>query len=187
MLKQYYLRFMPTAKVDYIFLLNLYNLAEYNTETKTYNIIKYKSLAGLAQLCSVSDRTLRRHLEDTEYSPFLEWDKRNKQVVLLNDFSKTGYKLPFITLSPVECRLLLTEKDNLLCKYLIYLKYYCGFNARKCLDTTAKQFLSAIGYSCNSSYPSKLSGYNSLLEASGILTIKRTHDELGHSRNIYSF
>ena len=187
MLKQYYLRFLPTAKIDYIFLLTLYDLADYNTDTKTYSIITYKSLAELARLCSVSDKTLRRHLADAEYSPFLQWDKQNKRVILLNDFSPTGYKVPFLTVSPVEVRVLLTEKDNLLCKYLIYLKYYCGYNASKCLDTTAKQFLSAIGYSSNSSYPSKISGYNALLEQKGLLKITRKHDERGYLRNVYSF
>ena len=108
MLKKYYLRFLPTANIDYVFLLTLYDLADYNTDTKTYNIINYKSLAELARLCSVSDKTLRRHLVDTEYSPFLQWDKQNKRVILLNDFSKTGYKTPFLTVSPEEVRLLLT-------------------------------------------------------------------------------
>ena len=187
MLKKYYLRFLPTAKIDYIFLFTLYDLADYDTETKTYSIITYKSLAELARLCSVSDKTLRRHLADTEYSPFLQWDKQNKRVILLNDFSQNGYKTPFLTVSPVEVRVLLSENDNLLCKYLIYLKYFCGYSASKCLDTTAKQFLSAIGYSSNSSYPSKISGYNALLEREGIIRITKKHDERGFLRNVYSF
>lgn len=187
MLKQYYLRFLPTAKIDYIFLFTLYDLADYNTDTKTYSIITYKSLAELARLCSISDKTLRRHLADTEYSPFLQWDKQNKRVILLNDFSKTGYKTPFLTVSPVEVRLLLTENDNLLCKYLIYLKYYCGYSATKRIDTTCNQFLSAIGYSSNSSYPSRISDYNRLLEEKGILKIEKKHDERGFMRNQYSF
>ena len=187
MLKKYYLRFLPTANIDYVFLLTLYDLADYNTDTKTYSIITYKSLAELARLCSVSDKTLRRHLADTEYSPFLQWDKQNKRVILLNDFSKTRYKTPFLTVSPEEVRLLLTQKDNLLCKYLIYLKYFCGYSASKCIDTTCKQFLSAIGYSSNSSYPSKISGYNALLEREGIIRITKKHDERGFLRNVYSF
>jgi transcriptional antiterminator len=106
MLKQYYLRFLPTANIDYLFLLNLYDLADYNTDTKTYNLITYKSLAGLAECLGVSDRTVRRHLENAEYEPFLQWDKKNKRILLYNDFSKTGYRVPFITVSPVEVRLL---------------------------------------------------------------------------------
>lgn len=187
MLKKYYLRFLPTANIDYVFLLTLYDLADYNTDTKTYSIINYKSLAELARLCSVSDKTLRRHLVDTEYSPFLQWDKQNKRVILLNDFSKTGNKTPFLTVSPEEVRLLIAENDNLLCKYLIYLKYYCGYSATKSIDTTCNQFLSAIGYSSNSSYPSKISGYNALLEREGIIRITKKHDERGFLRNVYSF
>ena len=187
MLRKYYLRFLPTAKIDYIFLFSLYDLADYDTDTKTYSIITYKSLAELARLCSVSDKTLRRHLADTEYSPFLRWDKQNKRVILLNDFSKTGYKTPFLTVSPEEVRLLIAENDNLLCKYLIYLKYYCGYSATKSIDTTCNQFLSAIGYSSNSSYPSKISGYNALLEREGIIRITKKHDERGFLRNVYSF
>lgn len=187
MLRKYYLRFLPTAKIDYIFLFSLYDLADYDTDTKTYSIITYKSLAELARLCSVSDKTLRRHLADTEYSPFLRWDKQNKRVILLNNFSKTGYKTPFLTVSPEEVRLLIAENDNLLCKYLIYLKYYCGYSATKSIDTTCNQFLSAIGYSSNSSYPSKISGYNTLLQQKGILKIERKHDERGFIRNVYRF
>lgn len=187
MLRKYYLRFLPTAKIDYIFLFSLYDLADYDTDTKTYSIITYKSLAELARLCSVSDKTLRRHLADTEYSPFLRWDKQNKRVILLNDFSKTGYKTPFLTVSHEEVRLLIAENDNLLCKYLIYLKYYCGYSATKSIDTTCNQFLSAIGYSSNSSYPSKISGYNTLLQQKGILKIERKHDERGFIRNVYRF
>lgn len=187
MLRKYYLRFLPTAKIDYIFLFSLYDLADYDTDTKTYSIITYKSLAELARLCSVSDKTLRRHLADTEYSPFLRWDKQNKRVILLNDFSKTGYKTPFLTVSPEEVRLLIAENDNLLCKYLIHLKYYCGYSATKSIDTTCNQFLSAIGYSSNSSYPSKISGYNTLLQQKGILKIERKHDERGFIRNVYRF
>ena len=187
MLKQYYLRFLPTANIDYILLLNLYDLADYNTDTKTYNTVKYKSLAGLADLLGISERTLRRHLENKDYEPFLEWNKKNKEIILHNDFSKTGYRVPFITVSPVEVRLLKDQNDNLLCKYFIYLKYFCGYSATKRIDTTCKQFLSAIGYSSNSSYLSRISSYNTLLEKNGIIKIKKIHDESGFVRNIYCF
>ena len=54
-------------------------------------------------------------------------------------------------------------------------------------DTTAKQFLDALGYSTKSgSFVSRISEYNSLLVSNGLLKIKKYRDENGHERNIYS-
>ena len=80
------------------------------------------------------------------------------------------------------------EEDNLLCKYYIYLKYYCSLaeKAGTKQDFTAKQFLSAIGYSTNSqSQLDKISSYNKKLKEKGLIIITTYRDELGHTRNIY--
>ena len=78
--------------------------------------------------------------------------------------------------------------NNLFAKYLIYLKYYCGYSKDNKTDFTAQQFLIACGYSVNSNNTlSQLSEYNGLLVKRGIITIQKKRDELGHTRNIYSY
>ena len=53
-------------------------------------------------------------------------------------------------------------------------------------DFTAKQFLSAIGYSTKSqSQIDKISTYNNKLKKQGLILITPYKDELGHTRNIY--
>ena len=187
MIQQYYLRFVPTAKVDYTLILNLYDLADYNTETNCFDTVRYRSLAELAQQLGTTEKTLCRHLNKEDYKNFLSIDKKTREIRLIVDFKKTGYKVPFITLSPVEVRVLREKNEDLLYRYFIYLKYYCGYSANKRIDTTEKQILSAIGYSSNSSYIQKLSAYNTELSQKGIINIKKYRDEKGKIRNIYSF
>ena len=87
-----------------------------------------------------------------------------------------------------EVNLIKEVKDNLFAKYLIYLKYYCGYARDKKTDFTAQQFLSACGYSVKSNKTiSQISQYNGLLVDRGIIKIQKTRDELGHTRNIYSY
>ena len=95
-------------------------------------------------------------------------------------------KKPFVCLSREEVFFLYGIYDNLLFKYFMYLKYYCGYSKSKTTDSTAKQILLAIGYSANTSYVDKLSEYNTHLKAEGLLHIKSYTDERGHKRNIYS-
>jgi hypothetical protein len=50
-----------------------------------------------------------------------------KWITLNNDFrDTTGKKRPFVVLSPKTYNLILQEEDNLLAKYIIYIKYMCG-------------------------------------------------------------
>ena len=187
MRNQYYLRFMPTAKVDYTLILNLYDLADYNIETQCFDIVRYRNLAELAQQLGTTEKTLCRHLNKDDYKYFFSIDKKTREIRLIMDFKKTGYKVPFLTLSPVEVRILREKNEDLLYRYFIYLKYYCGFSANKSIDTTEKQILSAIGYSSNSSYIQKLSAYNTELSQKGIIKIAKHRDNAGKIRNVYSF
>jgi hypothetical protein len=67
------------------------------------------------------------------------------------------------------------------------LLYYCGHSKSKEIDTTAKQFLAAWGYSTKSgNYLSKISEYNNLLSSKGLLKIRKAR--VGkEERNYYSF
>ena len=185
-MKKYYIKFLPSAKVDYLLLLSLYNLAQYNEETKTFTTIKYKSVKELSNNLNVSPATITRMFSNTDYTYFLQIDKHSKTILLLNDFTQSAITSPFVVLTDKEVKLCQEIADNLFIKYLIYTKYYCGYNKNKQQDFTALQFLRAFGYSEKShSQIAKLSNYNNILKSQGIVSIKKYRDELGHTRNIY--
>lgn len=137
----------------------------------------------------ISESTLRRMLKNTEYNDFFEIDKFGSMnwIHLKNDFHKPEEKKPFVVLCPNTYNLLIQEQDNLLAKYTIFIKYMCGYCGGS-TDFTANQFFSAFGYSLNShSMRDRLCKYNTLLEQSGIVSIKRTLLEEGKRRNTYTF
>ena len=188
-MKIYYLNFKPDADVNYLHLFSLYDLADYNPATKAYDTINYTSIPKLAALLPYSAQTLDRLLKNDEYKKFLSIDKTNKVITLYSSVISGSNNNCFVRLTEKEVSYLRKEQDNLLCKYYIYLKYYCSLAKKVGIkqDFTAKQFLSAIGYSVNShSQIDKISSYNSKLKEQGLITITTYRDELGHSRNIYN-
>lgn len=187
-MKVYYLHFNPKADVNYLHLFSLYDLADYNPATKAYDTINYTSIPKLAALLPYSNSTINRILANDEYKDFLTIDKDKRVITLNSSVIKGSNNNCFVRLTNKEIAYLRQAKDNLLCKYYIYLKYYCSL-AKKAgtkQDFTAKQFLSAIGYSTNShSQLDKISSYNAKLKEQGLITITTYRDELGHTRNIY--
>ena len=187
MKKYYYLRFRPTANIDYLYLLAFYDLAEYNEERKVFDTIRYPSVRVLAESLNVSSATVKRIFDNPAYAEFISIDKSTKTITLFNHFTK-GQKEQFVRLTAEEVSLIREVGNNLFAKYLIYLKYYCGYSKDNKTDFTAQQFLIACGYSVNSNNTlSQLSEYNGLLVKRGIITIQKKRDELGHTRNIYSY
>ena len=196
-MKQYYIPYFPGAKKHNLLqILYLYKVAEYDKGTKLYNKITFQSLDELTRRINeaagesvLSKATLSRLLNNEEYKIYFSYDRERKEIVLNNNFrSKPGVKekQPFIVLSAAEYEFLTNTKDNLLVQYFFYLRYYCGLSKSGRTDSTAKQFLTACGYSVSSgSYLSKIAGYNSLLSSTGYLTIKKTRDENGRERNEY--
>ena len=182
-IQRYYIPFVPKADIKYIYLFQLYENAEFNTETKRYDTVRYNNNNALAEMLKISSSTAKRLLNDERYKEFFTVDKDTKTIHLLNDIKGK----PFVCLDRHEVYFLCNRADNLLCKYLIYLKYYCGYSRNGETDFTAGQFLDTIGYSLNSSTPSKLSEYNSLLVEYNYISIKRKRDSDGHIRNIYSY
>ena len=135
-----------------------------------------------------SNSTLNRLLANDEYKDFLTIDKDKRVITLNSSVIKGSNNNCFVRLTNKEIAYLRQEEDNLLCKYYIYLKYYCSLaeKAGTKQDFTAKQFLSAIGYSTNSqSQLDKISSYNKKLKEKGLIIITTYRDELGHTRNIY--
>lgn len=160
--------------------------AEYTPERKAYDTIRYNSIAKLAGKLSYSKSTLDRMIQADSYKPFLSADKNNKIITLNNQFTR-GCNRPFVCLTDTEIAFLRKHKDNLLCKYLIYMKYNCGRSPEK-QDFTAKQFLTACGYSTKSNAQlDTISRYNALLENAGLISIVRCRDEAGNKRNIYQY
>ena len=143
----------------------------------------------------MSESTLRRMLNNKEYKDFFTIDRMGQTywITLNNDFRKeTGKENPFVVLNPKTYNLLFQEdkeiKDkNLLAKYIIYLKYMCGYCGGS-TDITANQFLTTFGYKTNSNgMKDQLTAFNKLLEDEKIISIKRTQIAEGKRRNTYTF
>lgn len=203
----FYIPYYENYNINYIYLLLLYKLAEANKKQWIRSIVNYSSFKDLMNRMNdvassivkkqgttadkiqvISASTISRILNNTEYKEYFKWQKDEKRIILLNDFRKSNSsKIPFVSLDENAVSFLIEQNDNLLAKYYLYLKYYCGSSKNKQTDTTAKQFLDALGYSTKSgSFVSKISEYNSLLVSNGLLKIKKYKDENGHERNIYS-
>ena len=187
MKKYYYLRFRPTANIDYLYLLSFYDLADYNEESKVFDTIYYPSVRVLAESLNVSTATVNRILSNPEYNDFMRIDKPNKTITLCNSFVR-GQSEQFIRLTADEVKLIREVNTNLFAKYLIYLKYYCGYSKDKNTDFTAQQFLSACGYSVKSNATlDTISRYNGLLVDRGLIKIQKYRDDKGHTRNRFTY
>lgn len=185
--KYYYIPFVPKSSINYLYLFRLIDLAEYSEEHKAPTQIQYLSASNLAEMLGVSPATATRLLNNTDYQPFFSVNKAFSTISLKNDFQKTTEKRAFVRLTRKEVELIRKVKEPLFCRYIIYLRYYCGFQKDK-QDFTADQFLSACGYSTKSNkYKDLLCNYNRLLADNGIIKIKRYTDERGHLRNTYTF
>lgn len=183
---KYFLPFNPSAKVDYLFLIRLYEIAGFDKDKKVFNIIKYTSVKQLSTILDTSTATINRIFSNTEYNLFFYVNKKDKTITLQNNFKNVQSNIPFVVLSNKEVCLIKQVNENLFAKYLIYLRYYCNYSKSKEQDFTGNQFLRACGYSDNShSYLAKLSSYNSILKTNDIISIRRYRDDLGHTRNIY--
>ena len=189
-MKQYYIPYDETKDINYIYVLAFYKAATYNKLTKRYDTISYRSLSNLSeQIKSVSNKkisvsTLGRILKDSKYSMILSVPEDRKAIIIKNDIKSLN---KFVVLSEKEADLLLDKDDILLAKYLLYLKYFCGYSKSKKINTTAKQFLLACGYSTNSNdYISRISEFNRLLVDQGIIKIEKYRDDNGNERNSYS-
>lgn len=198
MKRKIYLPYKPSGeKLDYLPLLYLHKVAEYNKEKRVYNTIHFRSLQDLADRINegrveknklVSVSTLSRLLNGKKYESFFTYNKEEKTIILQNDFhngTRTA-KAGFVVLSANEFDFLLERNESLLVAYVLYLKYSCGISKSKTTDSTAKQILSACGYCATSgNYLSKLSEYNKLLAEQGFLSIETKRDEQKHLRNTY--
>ena len=190
MIRHFYIRYEAKADINYIYLLYLYSLAEYNTTKNLFDTVSYSSIRTLQKQIedkfgkgSISPSTLSRLLNDERYGDYFKVDQKRKEIALQN---ATEGMPCFIMLTNREVEFLLKQKDNLLIKYYLYIKHFCGMGAVGKQDFTAKQFLSFCGYSTTSNaYLSKVSSCNRLLVENGFIRIEQYKDEQGHTRNKY--
>ena len=73
-MKHYYIPFIPKAEIDYLYLFELMEQADYSPSTKAYDTISYSSVAKLAERLSFSSSTLNRILDGEKYQAFLSAD-----------------------------------------------------------------------------------------------------------------
>mgnify|MGYP003293264689 CR=1 FL=1 len=85
----------------------------------------------LAEMLNISDKTLKKILTDDNYKHFFTVDKTNKTIYINNDFVNNNFNIPFVVLYDNEINILLKQNDNLLFKYFIYIKYFCGYSKQK--------------------------------------------------------
>ena len=197
-MRNYFLLYDEAASVNYKHLLKLYGIAEYNKKNRLYDTITYNTLDELTQRINdkygkcISKSTLSDFLNDKgtqkhDYKYF-SYDKDSKTIKLYNDFKNTDKRTSrkFVVLSEKEFDFLVSQADNTLISYFLYIKYYCGASASKSTDFTAEQFLAACGLcSTSGSNKQKISKYNSILSSAGLISIERKRDNNGHLRNTY--
>lgn len=196
-MRNYFIKFDPKAQINYLYLFQLYGIAEHSIYTKSYDIIPYRTIKELAERLkaaygkyAMSYSTLRRILYSIEYTNYFR-DNGLGYIKLNNEFSNrvNTEKEPFIIITDKEANFLISQKKKELASYFCYIKYYCGFSAKagKKQDFTIKQYLQTIGKSVdNHNNISTISGYNTLLSREGYIKIEKYRDDLGNERNIYT-
>lgn len=170
----YYLPFSVSADVNYLFIFKLYQLeTTYNYKTKLFEKTPFGTLKELSERLNISYDTLNRERKKKDNLLFFLIDTKNKTIELNCNFKNSDK--PFIKLTDREVSFLLEHNDNLLCKYMIYLKYYCS----KAESTfTQEQFLSSVGYCSKSGKnKNKLTEYNSLLVENGFIFVLTRYSE----------
>lgn len=189
--RQYYIIYDEKTDINYIYLLFFISIADYNPASKRFDIVRYKSIKKLAdkinEVCgdnSISTSTLNRLLDRTDqYKNYLKFDRQNK-IIYINNFIKDKSKFVYITQK--EAEFFMKQKDNILFRYYLYHKYWCGFRKDKAHDSTAKQILLDLGYTNTSNRMFSLfSNYNGILSKNGFLIIQKYRDDMGNERNRY--
>lgn len=157
-------------KINVLYLLYLYGIAEYNKTNNYIDTINYISARKLTEKInkkynkSLSNSTINRFLKDIisgNYNDFLTIDTAKKQILLKNHFRRAK-NCAFVALNKNIFDTLIEIDEDLFCKYTLYLYFVCGKYQKT--DSTAEQILSALGYSAQSGKnKSNLSRYNGIL------------------------
>lgn len=189
---KYFIPFSVSADINYFHYFCILQIAEFNKETRRYDTINYNSIAELTDriqmYVDISSSTISRFLREMEnekYKEYLTID-RTKKIIKINNNYKEKRKTPFVVIDERALNFLIKQKNNLLCRYYLYLCYYCGISKINATDNTVKQFLSVAGYSTKSGNTiSRISEFNSLLTENKLIKITKYKDEQGFERNSY--
>ena len=136
----------------------------------------------------ISKSTVSRLLKDKKYTDYFVVDTDKKIITLQCNYKKsnTNRQNKFVVVSDRIVDLIIQQNSNLFAKYSLFLIYYCGHSQSGTTDFTAKQFLTACGYSASAgNYISQLSAFNRILEEKQIIKITKYRDSNGKERNIY--
>ena len=189
MINNYYVYFNLKDNINYVYLLKLYRLAQFNKDTRRYDIVKYNTLKDLAASLDITASTLSTMINSDKYNNYFSIDKRHKIISLHNNFSGSNTK-PFIHLTASMVDYLLSIEavnKNLFIKYFLYIKHFCNISNKQ-QDFTANQFFDYIGLSTKSTkYKNLLNDYNNILKTSNYIAIKSSRDNRGYNRNYYIF
>ncbi len=90
--------------------------------------------------------------EQAEYLLIEKIQSQSNNILSNNSFDEYRGMNSFVMLSSSEVDFLLSEKDNLLVKYFLYIKHFCGKEQKQ--DFTIKQFLSYGLLTVFAAYPS---------------------------------
>lgn len=201
-MRTYYLQYQEDTSINYLYLLLLNKIAELDKSSRLYNTVRFSSLDELTKRLNdkynqihqeskknvISKTTLIRVLNNEQNKRYFSYDKEKKLITLHNDFKNktTNKKAKFITLTDREIDFLLIQKNELLIRYYLFIKYNCGFSGRNKADFTATQFLEATNYcSSSGSNKNKLSSFNGLLVSNKFISIQKFRYN-GKERNAYS-
>lgn len=181
---------------NYNYLIALYNLTEYNSNSKRNDIVTFDNIQQLERkinnldcgnITIVSYSTLRRLLKKESYQQFYTYYESDGKIIIYNDFRKTAQRTQnrFVIITAKESSILLNHNDKLLTYYYILQKVKCGSAKEKKHNSTICQMLQELGYSQNSSYVSRISEYNRILTDNKLLSIEKYRDQNGNERNSY--
>ena len=186
-IRKYYLLYKDKTDINYIYLLKIYKSAKCIDEDYIKNTIQFKSKKELAEKVNIKYNALLNILKSDSYKDYFILN--DNQLIINNNFKKDNgnRKNKFVILTENEVDFLIEHNNNLLAKYFIYHKYYCGFSKYKSHNSTAKQILDTMGYSNKSNnYISQLSEFNKLLSAENMIQIQN-YIENGKHRIFYYF
>lgn len=186
-IRKYYLLYKDKVNIDYIYLLKIYKKAQCIDDDYIKNTIQFSSKKELAEKVDIKYNALLNILKNQEYKDY--FTVSNNQLVINNNFKADNKERvnKFVVLTEKEADILIQYNNNLLAKYFIYHKYYCGFSKYKCHNSTAKQILDTMGYSNKSNnYISQLSRFNKILVDENMIQIQN-YIENGKHRIFYYF
>ena len=78
MINNYYVYFNLKDNINYVYLLKLYRLAQFNTDTRRYDIVKYNTLKDLAVSLDITASTLSTMLNSDKYNHYFSIAQRHK-------------------------------------------------------------------------------------------------------------